>query len=245
MFSWLFKKPSKPAIADDNYHFRGSQQEAKEKAARFLATIDPSRIQHIKGLSADEVAEVKVMAARYRDETTSHIFEALAAPSPLMNKIRTQIENNDFWADRSKKLPFPERLALAVEHLPLPGAFRDAAISVRGIIREKHKNDVDYTRELEILYWLAAMQSFYKPYSKALKQPGFNVLETIPQSVLSSFQYDWEKLGYKHLPLLNKTDVKRLVAAWGEPKRHSSLIKDYASVWSEYEIRLLENQNLE
>lgn len=157
-------------------------------------------------------------------------------------KLREQIQSGNFWADKIKKLPNDERLKLAVEHLPLLGAFREGCIALRAIIREKLRAGESYERDLEQLYWLAALGSFSKPYSELLMTPGFNVLMSIPLDTIKSFNISWEYLGYQNLSLLKKTDVKWMTNIWGEPKRHSSLIQDYAHVWDEYEVELSKMQ---
>src|ERR1019366_1649406 len=91
-------------------------------------------------------------------------------------------ENSEFWADAISKLKDNphERLNMAKRHLPLPGAFRDAAISLRAIIRQNRKQKTDCLSALEELYRLAAIWSLYLPYAPRLQQPGYNVLARQP-----------------------------------------------------------------
>ncbi len=85
------------------------------------------------------------------------------------------------------------------------------------------------------MYWLAAIESFGLPYSEHLRQPGFNVLQSIPGQVIRSLPFTYAELGYKELSLLNKTDVKWCVTLWGEPETHTTLNRLHAAVWHEYE----------
>jgi hypothetical protein len=39
-------------------------------------------------------------------------------------------------------------------------------------------------------------------------------------------------IGYQHLPLLIKTDIKRLVAAFGEPDTHEKRRERHANIWT-------------
>ena len=158
--------------------------------------------------------------------------------------LRSSLEQGTFWADRITKLrdqPI-ERLQLAIENLPLPGAFREAAIAMRTLIRSRLKRKENYLDELILLYWVAAIESFAIPYSNFMNQPGFNVMESIPGSVIKSLPFTYQELGYKQLGLLNKTDCKWLVATWGEPAKHTTLNEVHKELWHKYEIELLERQ---
>ncbi|MGC7893687.1 hypothetical protein [Vibrio anguillarum] len=153
---------------------------------------------------------------------------------------REALKNGDFWAVRIKKLRGEpvKRLSLAVENLPLPGAFKEAAIAIRALIREKKKQKNTYEEELAFLYWLAAIDSFSIPYSEALKEPGYNVIESIPGNKIKSLPFSYKSLGYKKLNLLNKTDIKWFIEQWGEPESHKTLHEIHNSIWCEYENKL-------
>lgn len=158
--------------------------------------------------------------------------------------LRNDINDGSFWAQKIKALhkqPI-KRLELALQNLPLPAAFREAMIAIRSLIREKLSQHSDFTNETALLYWLAAVESFGIPYSKFLQQPGFNVMESIPGSVVKSLQFSYQELGYQQLSLLNKTDIKWCVANWGEPNKHTTLHALHIAIWQKYERELLENR---
>ncbi len=160
------------------------------------------------------------------------------------NKQRADLRDGSFWADRITRFrnaPL-ERLQLAIQNLPLPGAFSEAAVATRSLIRQRIKAKVDYADELVFLYWLAAIESFGVPYSEYLQQPGFNVLESIPSAVIKSLPFTYQQLGYEQLRLLNDTDVKWCKACWGEPANHSTLHALHIDVWQNYERELLHSQ---
>ncbi|MCG7564901.1 hypothetical protein MHM95_01155 [Pseudoalteromonas sp. CnMc7-15] len=156
------------------------------------------------------------------------------------SRHREELQEGEFWADRIKKLrDAPEkRLALAIENLPLPASFREAAFATRALIRDKRKQKIEYEEELALLYWLAAVNSFSIPYSNVLKEPGYNVVESVPGKKLKGLPFSYKSLGYNKLELLNKTDVKWLSELWGEPEQHTTLHKMHNDVWREYECKL-------
>lgn len=104
--------------------------------------------------------------------------------------MREDLENGCFWADEIKKLRSQpdERLKMAINALPLPGAFRESSIALRALIREKRKSNEDCERELTFLYGLAALNSFMLPYSERLHEPGFNVFEGIVRGKLTGLR---------------------------------------------------------
>ena len=145
-----------------------------------------------------------------------------------------------FWDDLNEKIKNhpDQRLAVAVKQMPLPAAFSEACVALRGLIRAARKDGIDYASELTQLHWFASIWSFHLPYSARLSTPGFNVFESIPFSVfMERMNVTWNVVGYEHLELLNKTDCKWMVEAWGEPEKHCSLNAEYNHIWVEYELK--------
>lgn len=155
-----------------------------------------------------------------------------------------EIESDQFWADRIKVLrsDSTERLNLAIENLPLPAAFREAATATRALIREARKHSSPFDSQLTLLYWLAAVFSFGIPYSKKLGLPGYNVMAAVPGAVLKDLSFSYSHLGYEKLTLLSKTDVKWLIECWGQPESHSTLHVMHNDIWRKYEKRLIVKQ---
>ena len=155
--------------------------------------------------------------------------------------MRTDLEQGEFWADRVKELKDKpdKRLALALKNLPLPAAFRESAVALRAQIRAKRKRNTAIDEDLALLYWLAAARSLMVDFAPRLQEPGFNVMEAIPGNRICSLDISYSTLGYRELSLLNRTDVKWLVNAWGEPNAHTTLHAMYRELWDEYETRLI------
>lgn len=173
-------------------------------------------------------------------EAASHATDFWAA-------MRAGLDAGDFWADRIKGYRDQpgKRLQMAMENLPLPAAFREGAISLRAMIRSRRKAGLAWNSELGLLYWLAAIESFALPYADKLQEPGFNVIESIPGKQIRSLRIDYRQLGYKNLSLLNPTDKRWLVEAWGEPQAHSTLNDLHRQLWDEYEQKLIVERQME
>lgn len=176
---------------------------------------------------------------------TQNDEEAEKHASDFWIRHRAELEAGEFWADRIKKLRGePEkRLKLAIDNLPLPASFREAAVATRALIREKRKTKDNYDEELALLYWLAAIESFSIPYSTVLQEPGYNVMESIPGDKLKNLPFSYHELGYENLELLNKTDINWLIELWGEPAAHTTLHEMHIDVWRQYENRLKNKRN--
>ena len=171
---------------------------------------------------------------------TKNDEEAKSFSSDFWSKHREELKSGEFWFDRIKKLQGEpvKRLKLAIDNLPLPAAFREAAVAVRALIREKKTSKTNYDDELALLYWLAAINSFSIPYSTVLQEPGYNVIELIPGRELKALPFTYDELGYDKLELLIKTDIKWLVELWGEPTKHTTMHELHIDVWQQYESKL-------
>ncbi|HJS67333.1 MAG TPA: hypothetical protein VJ760_08415 [Nitrospiraceae bacterium] len=150
------------------------------------------------------------------------------------------LDSGQFWADQIKALRGEpvERLRVAIDNLPLPAGFREAAVATRALIREKRKRKESFERELSLLYWLAAVNSFSVPYSETLREPGYNILQSIPGKTIKTLPFTYHELGYEHLSLLSKTDVKWIEEMWGKPAAHSTLHRMHIEVWKQFEDKL-------
>ena len=169
---------------------------------------------------------------------------AQASAEEFWAVMRSELDAGEFWADRIKRYRGEpkKRLALALKHLPLPAAFREAAIAIRALVRVHRKARSPIDEELVLLYRLAAVSSFMLDYAPRLQEPGFNVVEATPGRLVWSLPYTYSELGYRKLALLNKTDVKWLIEAWGEPESHTTLNAIHRSLWDEYETKLMQRR---
>lgn len=179
--------------------------------------------------------------ARQRSEAhwtpvwTEHDDGSATASVPGPEKVDGQ-----FWGDAIKEAPDPAaRLAMAERQLPLPGAFSQMAMARRAIIRQLKKDGKPFTDELRQLHYWAALSSWSVPYSEALREPGFNVLESTPYAALAELDLSYDVIGCDELAGLNKTDRKMMREAWGEPRRHTTAHALYGELWREQEAKLV------
>jgi hypothetical protein len=157
----------------------------------------------------------------------------------------------EFWVDRVKRLKKEgcdkKVIAICENNLPLPAAFKELMIALRKAIAKFHKECRDTDNLLNKLYDNAVYYRFLFAYptvmlSSKVSQieilrvyPSFNVAEIAHKKgarhVIKSIYSD---IGYHYLELLNKTDIKWLVKAWGEPINHADPKQIYLMEWNRH-----------
>ena len=151
-----------------------------------------------------------------------------------LNLPKVRVPRGVFWAEHLKTVRSrpPERLSLALDFLPLPGAFREAAIAIRAMIRAKGKEGEPAGVLLEELYRLAALADLLleTPQVEGVGS-SFNIAEAVGQSFWISVDTPYEEVGYEELSLLNKTDIRWIREAWGEPSRHQKAHEFHSAFW--------------
>ncbi len=170
--------------------------------------------------------------------------EAIDATDARFDEGVDIVDAGTFWSEQIKafrKHP-DDRLALALDNLPMPAAFSEAAKALRSMIRAKRKAGEDHKKELGLLYWLASIRSLMIPYAERAKLPGAVVMEMIPGSVVRSLPFKYGELGHEELELLNKTDRKWIEEKWGKAEAHTTLNEMHRAVWDEYESKLIAAQ---
>lgn len=142
--------------------------------------------------------------------------------------------SEEFWADEIKRYRDQpkKRLAFALQHLPLPAAFREAAIALRALIRERRRGDLRYDDHLRRLYRLACIHDFLYATPQVDGLPSYNFAAHVSVEELESRDFPYDEIGYDQLELLKKTDKKWLRAQWGTPSRHCSVRDHLESLWS-------------
>jgi hypothetical protein len=126
-----------------------------------------------------------------------------------------QVPDGVFWADHIKTLKDSptQRLELAEQYLPLPGAFREAVIALRALIRQRRQQGADYVNLLANLYRLAAQESFlFATPNVPGVGPAYNVAEAMPRDVWRNLDLPYREIGYEELKLVNKTDGRWLAS---------------------------------
>lgn len=140
---------------------------------------------------------------------------AIAAPDR-----ETALEpGSESWVERIKVLRESRQtdaaLALCKACAPRVQAFQQAAIILRGQIREQLDQRLPADALLLDLYRTAVLADIFRNSSP--RKP------TNPDATLAALvalDFPWQQIGHKQLKLLNKRDVRLLEQRWGVPAAH-------------------------
>jgi len=152
-------------------------------------------------------------------------------------------EHGEFWFDvllRFKKNgELDQIIDLCTRKLPLPAAFEEMAIALRKKIRALRQTQQPYDSQLRQLYELAIYERFLYPSPSVTLEggdsyPTYNVAEIAhTHHTRDRLSYDYQTIGYQHLPFLKKTDRKWLVEVWGEPAQHQDPHLLHHALWQQ------------
>lgn len=191
-----------------------------------------------------EISNIQLKIKKYipNIEYWSNSENAVAAKEKdrsFWANLKKEFDDDNSWVGRVKsESDDNQKLELALKYIPLPQAFKQSAIALRSLIKSKKKDSAPYIDELYFLYWLASIKSFSVPYSQLLGEPGFNVLSRVSGCEILDLCISYDEIGYEHLDLLNKSDIKLLIENFGEPKNNNVLYNIHYDLWHRYEIKL-------
>jgi hypothetical protein len=180
-----------------------------------------------------QIRDIEEAMAEIMAELLSGVFEQ----SPAKRQKRDQIIKQ-YLADMAKAVRDSpsEGLTMALRWPPVP-AFHEAMKATRTLLRKKLRSTDNYMEELFLLYALAALFSFTPHNSNRCQCAGGFISDTIPTSVWGDLKIDYNLIGYEKLELLTLSDIRLIVASWGEPSRHSTLNDFENHVWKTWEER--------
>ena len=146
-----------------------------------------------------------------------------------------------FPGDKAKRLKDApaKRFDFSVRYLPLPGAFKSAAIALRALIREKRKQGAPFDEELAMLYRLACLQDLYDSLLPRILSSGN---DPIPRALWETATFDYSRIGYEKLSLLGVQDVRWLEDQLGPPAQHQSVIASEPEILPDLSAFMAESQ---
>ncbi len=112
---------------------------------------------------------------------------------------------------------------------------------IRASFLDQQEKDERYREYLSLLYWLAAVSSFFFNKNKQYVKP-LNKLNP-PKTSLLTLPFSYHDLGYKELILLEKEDIDALIKTWGRPRNHKTLREIHPNFWNAYSGENVESRN--
>jgi DNA polymerase-3 subunit epsilon len=179
-----------------------------------------------------------------RADSEAAILPALGQrPNPERWELATRFARVTERLEKSVE-PNEERLQRALNTLPIEESFKEAAICIRKLIADKMRKHEDPRNELTHLHKLAQQHAFLNfqfgaghPEQAADHRAwlwSHVAAEIATQDDLNAIVGSYQQVGYQYLPLLNKTDTKRLIKVFGEPTAHIIPRENNKMIWERY-----------
>jgi len=164
--------------------------------------------------------------------------EKTAAPPPRNaggdRKSRTLSRNTQAWLAEVNALKSSGDMAAALsrcrQEFPLWGAYNQACIILRAQLKDAPASGAQESTLLEELYTLAGTAELL--HDKSGETPTLNLgqLRKLDLSRLDELDFPYQALGYAHLRLIRKSDIRLMQARWGRPEQHQ-LPRQYHEDW--------------
>lgn len=187
------------------------------------------------------VVFLRSLSSWFNNKKDRHLAERILAKA-----LHT---GGEFWFHKVGRLKSEGRsedlVGECAANIPFPAAFREIARAIRKDVRDRRKKKADTRDLLALIYRWAVIENFFSGCRKGsltessagqtrIEWNRVNDEELIHSTAklcIKGIETPYETIGYANLALLNKTDVKWLVEALGEPKSHSSAKEANLGLW--------------
>lgn len=155
-------------------------------------------------------------------------------PKPASAPPAGQKSAGKTWLQRVAELKKDDRLDEAVsicqQEFPLWGAYNQACIIERLRLKQAGGNAEQEQAFLERLYRLAATAELLHDKSEETEAVPLSQLRRLDLDSVEELDFPYRELGYAHLRLVRKSDIKLMLAHWGRPAGHL-LPREYHRDW--------------
>ncbi len=153
-----------------------------------------------------------------------------AKPRPVkvtqnwLNKVAQLKKSGDFEA----------ALAICEEEFPLWGAYNQACIIERLKIKDDDTPDPIRESGLQRLYQLAVTAELLHDKTDETEHLTLNQLKELDLSTVNDLRHDYSEIGYAHLRLIRKSDIKIMLSLWGRPEQHAPPRAHHRQWWESF-----------
>ena len=193
-----------------------------------ISAPEQEEIQQAESAPESELDNAAESVPEFKLEPTPDLLHTAETESPAPTQSSTG-EGSDVadWKDQVQALKnadqFDDALRACQAGWPQWQSYQQAAIVCRAAVRQPDLPEEEVESWLQALYLLATHASFLHDKVPGMENLGWQRLEkTLSVEDLRDLQSNWQEMGYKAFRLLNKTDCRLLVKAWGEPATHQS-----------------------
>lgn len=164
-----------------------------------------------------------------------------AAPAPARPSRKSIMQNN--WLEQTAALKREGDLQAAMElcesEFPLWGAYNQACIILRGRLKQSAAGSEQESALLNQLYHLAAVAELLHDKTESSETLNLGQLKRLPLQEVARLDFPYAQIGYAHLRLIRKSDIKLMQARWGRPESHSLPRAYHQDWWQEFVSRQL------
>jgi DNA polymerase III subunit epsilon len=215
-----------------------------------LSSLPPVHIASISpGLNL-VIKSVEMRGSRPTTEATDEEVEDFVKNYMFIEtKEPVALDKEDIWFDesihkrqisnKSKAAtswanPFFDESLLLDEnflHIKKTGALAASSLQkeLRKRLKEQIKLNQDVSDLLRSFYGVSVLVSFFEFLSFLDWRP-WGISKFVSKIELTTVPIDYQTIGYQHLNSLLKTDIKWLIAHYGEPKQHSEIPDVFSAV---------------
>ncbi len=142
------------------------------------------------------------------------------------------------WQDTVAKLKtagkYEEAVELCGQQMPLWGAYNQLCMLIRSEIKDSSR-DATYRNQLVAkLYSTAVVAEFLHDKSEDSEKLTNQQLRKLDLDSISALEFPYSEIGYAHLRLIRKSDIKHMVDLWGRPANHRVPRVYHASWWRDH-----------
>jgi len=146
------------------------------------------------------------------------------------------------WLNRVAELKKTGDMAAAISicesEFPLWGAYNQACIIERLKIKEEGTSKEELEAALQRLYRLAVTAELLHDKSDDHEHLTLNQLKTLDLASVDALEHSYAQIGYAHLRLIRKSDIKVMLANWGRPEQHTLPRSHHEQWWQEFVRKL-------
>jgi hypothetical protein len=178
--------------------------------------------------SADKgAAQAGAKTARRRSANSSKPARPKASSQGWLNEV----------AELKKKGELQQAMQLCEQEFPLWGAYNQACIIERLRLKQC-KDKAEQESILNRLYQLAASAELLHDKSENAEHLTPAQLKSLDLSKLAEIKHDYMEIGYAHLRLIRKSDVKSMIGSWGRPNQHQLPRQVHSHWWQAFTARI-------
>jgi hypothetical protein len=161
--------------------------------------------------------------------------------SASKNKAAKARTSSQGWlnevAELKKKGELQQAMQVCEQEFPLWGAYNQACIIERLRLKQC-KDKAEQETILNRLYQLAASAELLHDKSEDAEHLTPVQLKSLDLSKLAEIKHDYREIGYAHLRLIRKSDVKSMIGSWGRPDQHQLPRQVHSHWWQTFTARI-------